>query len=115
MGHRRSIAGLRILITGTLRASAGHSRLWPPSKAQVLATSRNDQLLRELAAEGKNATGRLETLVADVISAQDRQGMIAVMQQHFGGIDVLINNAGIGASGHFAEADEQRARARSSK
>jgi short-subunit dehydrogenase len=111
LGNRRTIAGLRILITG---ASQGIGRalalLAAQQGAQVLAAARSDQLLRELAAEGKNATGRLETLVADVISANDRQGMIATMQQHFGGIDVLINNAGIGASGHFAEADEQRLR-----
>jgi len=111
VGHRRSIAGLRILITGASQGIGRALALVAAERgAQVLATARNDQLLRELAAEGKNTTGRLETLVANVISAQGRQGMIAVMQQHFGGIDVLINNAGIGASGHFAEADEQRLR-----
>jgi short-subunit dehydrogenase len=111
MGHRRSIAGLRILITG---ASQGIGRalalLAAKQGAQVLATARNEQLLRELAAEGKDAPGRLETLVADVTTAKDRESMIAAMRQHFSGMDILINNAGVGASGHFAEADEQRLR-----
>jgi short-subunit dehydrogenase len=30
--------------------------------------------------------------------------------RHFGGLDVLINNAGIGATGHFAEASAERLR-----
>jgi short-subunit dehydrogenase len=30
--------------------------------------------------------------------------------RHFGGLDVLVNNAGIGATGHFVEVDPQRLR-----
>jgi short-subunit dehydrogenase len=111
MGHRRSISGSRILITG---ASQGIGRALALQAvkhgANVLATARNDELLQQLSQEAIKANGRLETLHADVTSADDRQAMIAAMEQHFGGMDILINNAGIGASGHFAQAGEDRLR-----
>src|SRR6187200_997729 len=107
MGHRRSIAGSRILITG---ASQGIGRalavVAARAGAKVLATARNEELLRQLTHEQSG----IETLNADVTSSADRQAMIAGMQKRFGGLDILVNNAGIGATGHFAEADEQRLR-----
>ena len=36
--------------------------------------------------------------------------MVEAAIQHFGGLDVLVNNAGIGATGHFAEASPERLR-----
>jgi short-subunit dehydrogenase len=107
MGHRRSIAGSRILITG---ASQGIGRalavVSARAGAKVLATARNEELLRQLTHEQSG----VETLNADVTSPTDRQEMIAAVQKRFGGLDILVNNAGIGATGHFAEADEQRLR-----
>jgi short-subunit dehydrogenase len=106
MGQRRTIAGSRILITG---ASQGIGReiavQAAAGGASVLATARNAELLRSLAADTQ-----VHTLVADVTRAADRQAMVQAMRDHFGGLDVLINNAGIGATGHFAEADEARLR-----
>jgi short-subunit dehydrogenase len=49
-------------------------------------------------------------MVADVTSSPDRQAMVDAAERLFGGLDVLVNNAGIGASGHFAEADPERLR-----
>jgi len=75
--------------------------------AKVVAAARSKPLLDELAAEAK---GTLVTVVADVTVAADRQKLIDAATQHFGGLDVLVNNAGIGATGHFADADEARLR-----
>src|SRR5207247_4728870 len=47
---------------------------------------------------------------ADVTNAQDRQAMVEAAKRAFGGLDVLINNAGIGATGHFADAASDRLR-----
>jgi short-subunit dehydrogenase len=107
MGHRRTIAGSRILITG---ASQGIGRslalLAAKEGALVLAAARNAELLNQIA-----QPGQLEILVADVTSAADRQRMLDAMRDRFGGLDILVNNAGIGATGHFAEASEERLRA----
>jgi len=111
MGQRRKIAGSRILITG---ASQGIGRaltvLAVQRGARVLAVARSAELLDELVQEVRGKGGSLEVLVSDITSADDRQKMVAAATQHFGGLDVLVNNAGIGATGHFVEAAPDRLR-----
>src|SRR5438067_9442202 len=112
MGQRRTLAGSRLLITG---ASQGIGRALALAAARrgarVLAAARSDELLRELADEARVAGATLETVRADVTSADDRQGMVEAALRHFGGLDVLVNNAGVGATGHFAECAPERLRA----
>src|SRR5262245_10185390 len=111
MGQRRNITGLRILITG---ASQGIGRALALEAARrgarVLAAARSADLLTELAAEARAAGHPLETVQADVTSADDRQKMADAARDRLGGLDVLVNNAGIGATGHFADADAGRLR-----
>src|SRR5262249_28633644 len=111
MGHRRKIQGTRILITG---ASQGIGRALAVAAARrggkVLAAARSEELLRELAGEIKAFGGTVVTVKADVTSADDRRAMVEATKQAFGGLDVLVNNAGIGATGHFAEAAPDRLR-----
>ncbi len=111
MGQRRNIAGLRILITG---ASQGIGRALAEAAARrgarVLAAARSAELLDELARHVHSSGGILETVVADVTDPEGRKAMVEAAQQHFHGLDVLINNAGIGATGHFAEAGPERLR-----
>ena len=78
--------------------------------AKVLAAARSAPLLEELSREPRPEGGALETVQADVTSADDRRRMVEAAVQHFGGLDVLVNNAGIGATGHFAEALPERLR-----
>jgi short-subunit dehydrogenase len=112
MGQRRNIAGLRILITG---ASQGIGRALAAAAARrgarVLAAARSAELLDGLAREVRAGGGALETVQADVTVAEDRRRLAEAAVQHFGGLDVLVNNAGIGATGHFVEASPQRLRA----
>jgi short-subunit dehydrogenase len=111
MGQRRGMAGLRILITG---ASQGIGRALAVEAAKrgalVLAAARTDALLAELAQTVRAAGGRIEIIHADITRAIDRQRMVEAAKQHFGGLDVLINNAGIGATGHFADVAADRLR-----
>lgn len=111
MGRHRSIQGLRILITG---ASQGIGRALAEAaaarKARVLAAARSQSLLLELANTVRAAGGVIETVEADVTDSEGRQRMVQAAQQHFGGLDVLINNAGIGATGHFADSGPDRLR-----
>src|SRR5436305_901254 len=111
MGQRRSIQGSRILITGASQG-IGHAlaELAAARGGRVLAAARQEPLLRELAEQVKAKGGVLETVVADVTSAEDRQRMFEAAQKHFGGLDILVNNAGIGATGHFADVGADRLR-----
>ena len=44
---------------------------------------------------------------ADVTSDDDRRRLLDTVVVRFGGLDVLINNAGVGSVGHFAESSEE--------
>ena len=108
---RRKLAGLRVLVTG---ASQGIGRALAVSAARrgckVLAAARSADLLAELAAEVRAAGGTIETVAADVTGPADRQAMVDAATRHFGGLDVLVNNAGIGATGHFMDSDPETLR-----
>jgi len=109
---RRKLAGLRVLVTG---ASQGIGRALVTEAAargaKVLAAARSPELLAELAAEVRASKGTIETVAADVTKAEDRQAMVDAATRHFGGLDVLVNNAGIGATGHFMDSDPEVLRA----
>jgi short-subunit dehydrogenase len=111
MGHWRQLPGLRLLITG---ASQGIGRAMALEAVKqgcvVLAAARNAELLAELATEAKTLGKTVHTVVADVTDPAGRQAMGEAAVRHMGGLDVLVNNAGIGATGHFADADEARLR-----
>jgi short-subunit dehydrogenase len=104
MVMRRDLAGLRVLVTG---ASQGIGRAIAYEGAmrvmRVLAAARNIDLLRQLADDVKGGGQRLEIVQADVATPEGRDAMVRAASERFGGLDVLINNAGIGATGHFAE------------
>ena len=107
----RDLKDLRVLVTG---ASQGIGRAIAIEAAtrgcKVLAAARSQKLLDELAAEVRGKGLAIETIAADVTKPEDRQAMADAAQNRFGGLDVLINNAGIGATGHFAECSPERLR-----
>jgi short-subunit dehydrogenase len=111
MGQRRSIAGLRVLITG---ASQGIGRAIAEAAARrgakVIAAARSKDLLDELARGVRAAGGILQPVVADVTDPEGRKAMVDAARRYFLGLDVLINNAGVGATGHFVEASADRLR-----
>jgi short-subunit dehydrogenase len=111
MGHSRNITGSRVLVTG---ASQGIGKciaeLAAARGAKVLACARKVELLEEVAKPIRDKGGIIEIVQADVTSPQDRQKMVEAAQNKFGGLDILINNAGIGATGHFADCGPERLR-----
>ena len=108
---RRSIAGSRILITGASQGiGLALAEAAARGGAKVIAVARNADLLADLRKRVTSADGTLEFVVGDVTESADRQKMVEAAQQHFGGLDVLVNNAAIGATGHFVEAGPERLR-----
>ena len=107
---RRSIAGLRVIVTG---ASSGIGRALVVELirggASVVALARRDERLQQLESEVA-APDRFACIAGDVTNKSDRAAAIELCRQRFGGLDALVNNAGIGALGPLAEADEARLR-----
>jgi short-subunit dehydrogenase len=104
------LAGQRILLTG---ASSGIGRELAiqlvAKQAKVFAIARRRLRLEELARE-INQPDRFAFRECDVTQSVDREIAIDECVSRYGGLDSLINNAGSGAIGPFAAADEARLR-----
>lgn len=100
---QRDLKGRRVLITG---ASSGIGRCLAEQAAsagaRVLASARSADKLRELASRGP-----IEVEPADVTRAEDRQRLLQAVAERLGGLDVLINNAGVASFGHFSSSSEE--------
>ena len=88
----------RVLVTGGSRGiGAAAVRLFAAHGWQVIANYRcSEEQARTLAAETGCSLCR-----ADVSEAEDRKKLLEFTENTFGGIDVLVNNAGISLFGLF--------------
>ena len=100
----RDLAGKRAILTG---ASGGIGRATAEALAgagvRVAVSGRNADALREL-------VGRLDGAVAvpaDITNPDDRRRLVDEANRQLGGLDVLVNNAGVGSWGHFASSTEE--------
>ncbi|OZI09229.1 short-chain dehydrogenase/reductase [Siphonobacter sp. BAB-5385] len=97
-----------IFITG---ASKGFGKLWAEAFLKrgdkVAATARNTEALNDLVnTYGEN----ILPLTLDVNNREEVHTVVQKIGQHFGRIDVLINNAGYGLFGTTEETTEAQAR-----
>jgi short-subunit dehydrogenase len=100
----RDLRDRRLLITG---ASSGIGRSVAEqavrSGARVVLTARSAETLDTLA---RQLGDRAMAVPADVTSPDHRRRLLDTVVERLGGLDVLINNAGVGSFGHFAEGTE---------
>ncbi len=108
---KRNFAGKRVLLTG---ASSGIGWYLASelvrSGALVVVTSRRSDRLQKLRQSFGNPKKRLIAIPGDVADAEHRQNLISTAVRELGGIDIVINNAGIGAIGNFEDASPDRLR-----
>ena len=106
---RRKLEGKRCILTGASSGiGAALARALAAEGAHVLMTARREQRLRQLAEELNSLPGAVDILPGDITLSSHRQALLDHCQQQFGGLDILINNAGVGAVGPFADADPDR-------
>jgi len=108
---RRQLKGARILVTG---ASSGIGRALCvrlcKHGACVLATARREDRLVRLQADCAELPGTLQIIAGDLTLDSHREAILQWVDSQWGGIDVLVNNAGVGAIGRFDEATQDRLR-----
>lgn len=97
-----TIADKIIAITGAGRGIGRATALHLAARgARLVLGARSEGELREVAAEITAAGGVAVHRVTDVTRRADLQALLAVAQDRFGRLDVIVNNAGIGPISRF--------------
>ncbi len=104
-----AFVGRVVLITG---ASSGigraAARAYAAQGAHLVLAARREELLREVVHEAEGLGSRAVAVRCDITQAEDVARLMREAEAHFGGVDILINNAGIGLFGPVeALAEEQ--------
>jgi short-subunit dehydrogenase len=103
---------MRGILTG---ASSGIGRALAErllrADAKLVLVARREEKLREIiAALPESVRNNAVALTGDVTTSETRTAALRAAHDSFGGLDLLVNNAGIGAQGKFIDADPDRAR-----
>lgn len=107
---KRRLKQNRVIVTG---ASSGIgfelTRLLLERGSRVVATARREEHLNEILTDGVDA-GQLEIVPGDITDPDHRQRLIDVAVGAFGGLDTVVNNAGISSLGSFEASTEEAMR-----
>ncbi len=105
---RRNLQGKRVVLTG---ASGGIgqalARELAQKQARLVLASRSAEKLDSLARSLGRSAEDVVTVAADITKEADRDHLLRSATEAFGGIDLLINNAGIGSWAHFSDSNEE--------
>jgi len=108
---RRQLNDKRVIITGASSGIGWHTALQMAEYGcRIVACARREERLNELAALVEKAGGTCVVVAGDVCDEEIRKRLLQTAEAEFGGIDILINNAGIGAMGRFEDAGPERLR-----
>jgi NAD(P)-dependent dehydrogenase (short-subunit alcohol dehydrogenase family) len=101
------LKGKTIVVTGASRGiGAAAARHLAAEGAQVVLVARSAGTIKAIAEEIKGQGGAAIAIRSDVASYADVAAMIAMTEDAFGPVDVLVNNAGlIDPIAHLADSD----------
>lgn len=96
--------GMSVVITG---ASSGIGRAtalaFARRGARLTLAARRSGKLAEVARQCERLGGRAQYLETNVTSAEAMRGLAQAAIRRYGGVDVWVNNAGVGAVGRFTD------------
>jgi short-subunit dehydrogenase len=100
-----NLADKRVILTGAGGGIGSQLvELLAAAGARLCLVDLNPAALQQL--QQKYDSKRIHTVVADITSSAERARIVEETQQRYGGIDILINAAGINPFGIFSEQDE---------
>src|SRR5579885_1727704 len=104
---RRAMRGRVVLVTGASRGIGRRvaERLGRLG-ARVAVTARSADELARLTQTLKDVGTEVEAYPADLTDSAARDGLIRDVVARFGGLDVLVNCAGVASFGEFASSEE---------
>src|SRR3989442_938722 len=95
---RRQLAGSRPIVTGASSGIGWEIALeLARQQARLVITARRGDRLTELAAEIEKLGGEAHTVPGDITDAGLRRRLLETAAERLDGLDLLVNNAGIGA------------------
>ncbi len=105
---KRTLPGARVVVTG---ASSGIGRSLAEQAvkagARVALAARSVERLEELARSLSGSPGEALVVPTDVTVPAERERLLRSVVEKWGGLDVLINNAGVASFGHFSTSSEE--------
>ncbi|RIK78375.1 MAG: glucose dehydrogenase [Planctomycetota bacterium] len=108
---RRTLRDRRVVITGASSGIGRHLALELADRgARLLLSARRRELLHSLAEECRARGAAAEYIAGDVADEACRADLAAFARDRWGGIDMLVNNAGVSAHACFADSDESTLR-----
>ncbi|WP_047866133.1 SDR family NAD(P)-dependent oxidoreductase [Rubrobacter aplysinae] len=106
------VSGRSVLLTG---AGSGIGRAaaveFARRGARLTLTGRREEPLRETAGLVEEAGGEAQVVAGNVVEPGDRERVVRSAVERFGGLDVLVNNAGSVRAGRLEGMEEDEIRA----
>ncbi len=108
---KRELNRKRAIVTGASSGIGWHlAKQLAALGVEIVACARREDRLEQLAVEIQSVGGKCIIVAGDITSKATRKELIETCASQLGGLDLLINNAGVGAMGRFDEADADRLR-----
>jgi short-subunit dehydrogenase len=105
---RRDVRGRVVLITGASRGIGKRvAERLVLLGAKLAITARSESDLAKIAGDLRAAGAEIEAFPADLTSPMDRELLVAKVVSRFGGLDVLLNCAGVCSFGEFSTSTEE--------
>ena len=101
---RRDLHNRIVLVTGASRGIGRRTALaLAPYGVRLAITARSWDELDKLAGEIRASNGTVETFPCDLTDEAQRQQLVDDVVKTYGGLDVLVNAAGVASFGEFAD------------
>lgn len=105
---RRDVRGRVILVTGASRGIGKRvAERLAKLGARLVVTARSTEEIARLARDLQAHGAEVEAIPADLTNPADRERLVAATLARFGGLDALLNCAGVCSFGEFSTSSEE--------